>query len=37
MPSIKGKSILIIGGSSGIGLGVANLALAEGVRVAIIS
>ncbi|KAI1421082.1 hypothetical protein F5Y12DRAFT_769894 [Xylaria sp. FL1777] len=37
MPSIKGQSILIIGGSSGIGAGVAKLALGEGVRVSIAS
>ena len=32
MPSIAGQSILIIGGSSGIGFAVAKLALLEGVR-----
>lgn len=32
MPSISGQSILIIGGSSGIGFAVAKLALSEGVR-----
>ncbi|KAL1967360.1 hypothetical protein VTN77DRAFT_3144 [Rasamsonia byssochlamydoides] len=37
MPSISGQSIVIIGGSSGIGFAVAKLALAEGVRVAIVS
>jgi NAD(P)-dependent dehydrogenase (short-subunit alcohol dehydrogenase family) len=37
MPSIKGQSILIIGGSSGIGAAAAQLATAEGVRVAIAS
>jgi NAD(P)-dependent dehydrogenase (short-subunit alcohol dehydrogenase family) len=37
MPSISGQSIVIIGGSSGIGFSVAKLALAEGVRVAIVS
>ena len=37
MPSIRGQSILIIGGSSGIGAAVAKLALAEGVRVSIAS
>lgn len=37
MPSISGQSIVIIGGSSGIGLAVARLALAEGVRVGIVS
>lgn len=37
MPSISGQTVLIIGGSSGIGFGVAKLALAEGMRVAIAS
>jgi NAD(P)-dependent dehydrogenase (short-subunit alcohol dehydrogenase family) len=37
MPSIAGQFILVIGGSSGIGLGVAKLALADGVQVAIAS
>jgi NAD(P)-dependent dehydrogenase (short-subunit alcohol dehydrogenase family) len=37
MPPISGQSILIIGGSSGIGAGVAKLAAAEGVTVAIAS
>jgi NAD(P)-dependent dehydrogenase (short-subunit alcohol dehydrogenase family) len=37
MPSITGQSIVILGGSSGIGLGVAKLALNEGVKVAIVS
>ena len=37
MPSISGQSILVIGGSSGIGFAVAKLALAENVRVAIAS
>ncbi|KAE9374621.1 NAD(P)-binding protein [Stipitochalara longipes BDJ] len=37
MPPIKGQSILIIGGSSGIGAGVAKLAAAESVTVAIAS
>lgn len=37
MPSIKGQSILIIGGSSGIGFAVAQLALEQGVRAAIAS
>lgn len=37
MPPINGQSILVIGGSSGIGAAVAKLALAEGVRVAIAS
>lgn len=35
MPSITGQSILVIGGSSGIGAAVAQLAAAQGVRVAI--
>lgn len=37
MPSITGQSILVIGGSSGIGAAVAQLAAAQGVRVAIAS
>lgn len=37
MPPISNQFILIIGGSSGIGFGVARLALKEGVRVAIVS
>ncbi|KAJ0422362.1 hypothetical protein BJY00DRAFT_322543 [Aspergillus carlsbadensis] len=37
MPSIAGHSILIIGGSSGIGAGVANLALEQGALVSIAS
>lgn len=37
MPSISGQSILIIGGSSGIGFSVAKLALGEKARVAIAS
>jgi NAD(P)-dependent dehydrogenase (short-subunit alcohol dehydrogenase family) len=37
MPSISGQSIIVIGGSAGIGYGVARLALKEGVRVAIVS
>jgi NAD(P)-dependent dehydrogenase (short-subunit alcohol dehydrogenase family) len=37
MPPIAGQSILVIGGSSGIGAAVAKLAAAEGVRVAIAS
>jgi NAD(P)-dependent dehydrogenase (short-subunit alcohol dehydrogenase family) len=37
MPSISSQSILIIGGSAGIGFAVAKLALKEGVRVAIVS
>jgi len=37
MPSIVGQSILVIGGSSGIGAAVAQLAAAEGTRVAIAS
>jgi NAD(P)-dependent dehydrogenase (short-subunit alcohol dehydrogenase family) len=37
MPSIRGQSILIIGGSSGIGAGVAKLAAADGVNISIAS
>jgi NAD(P)-dependent dehydrogenase (short-subunit alcohol dehydrogenase family) len=37
MPSITGQSIVIIGGSAGIGLAVAKLALKEGARVTIVS
>lgn len=37
MPSIKGHTLLVIGGSSGIGFSVAKLALEEGMRVAIAS
>jgi NAD(P)-dependent dehydrogenase (short-subunit alcohol dehydrogenase family) len=37
MPSISSQSVVIIGGSAGIGLAVAKLALKEGVRVAIAS
>jgi NAD(P)-dependent dehydrogenase (short-subunit alcohol dehydrogenase family) len=37
MPSISGKLLLVIGGSSGIGFAVAQQALTEGVRVAIAS
>ena len=37
MPSISGQSILVIGGSSGIGFAVAKLALAENVHVNIAS
>jgi NAD(P)-dependent dehydrogenase (short-subunit alcohol dehydrogenase family) len=37
MPSISGQTLLVIGGSSGMGFAVAKLALAEGVRVAIAS
>lgn len=38
MPPIKGSNILIIGGSSGIGAAVANLAAAEeNVQVSIAS
>jgi NAD(P)-dependent dehydrogenase (short-subunit alcohol dehydrogenase family) len=37
MPPITGQSILVIGGSSGIGAAVAKLAASEGVRVAIAS
>ncbi|KKY32368.1 putative short chain dehydrogenase reductase family [Diaporthe ampelina] len=37
MPSIAGQSILVIGGSSGIGAAVARLAFEQGVRVSIAS
>jgi NAD(P)-dependent dehydrogenase (short-subunit alcohol dehydrogenase family) len=37
MPSIASQSILVIGGSSGIGAAVAKLAAAEGCRVSIAS
>ncbi|KAI7971888.1 hypothetical protein EIK77_007487 [Talaromyces pinophilus] len=37
MPSISGQTLLVIGGTSGIGFGVAKLALSEGMRVAIAS
>jgi NAD(P)-dependent dehydrogenase (short-subunit alcohol dehydrogenase family) len=37
MPPIKGQSILVIGGSSGIGFGIVKLALAENVAVAMAS
>jgi NAD(P)-dependent dehydrogenase (short-subunit alcohol dehydrogenase family) len=37
MPSITGHSIVIIGGSSGIGFAVAKLALTAGARVTIVS
>lgn len=37
MPSVKGHTLLVIGGSSGIGFAVAKLALEEGMRVAIAS
>lgn len=37
MPSISGHSLLVIGGSSGIGFGVAQLALQHGLNVAIAS
>jgi NAD(P)-dependent dehydrogenase (short-subunit alcohol dehydrogenase family) len=37
MPSISGQSILVIGGTSGIGFAVAKLALKEDVRVTIAS
>jgi NAD(P)-dependent dehydrogenase (short-subunit alcohol dehydrogenase family) len=37
MPPLAGKKILIIGGSSGIGFGVAKAALAEGAHVIIAS
>ncbi|KAJ5816552.1 Glucose/ribitol dehydrogenase [Penicillium robsamsonii] len=37
MPSIAGQSLLVIGGSSGIGAAVARLAAEQGVRVSIAS
>ena len=37
MPAINGQTILVIGGSSGIGAAVAKLAVAEGVKVFIAS
>lgn len=37
MPSISGQSILVLGGSSGIGAAVAKLALEQGVHVFIAS
>ncbi|KAK9243377.1 hypothetical protein V1506DRAFT_387201 [Lipomyces tetrasporus] len=37
MPSIAGHSLLVVGGSSGMGYGVAQLALEQGLRVAIAS
>ncbi|KAL3432879.1 NAD(P)-binding protein [Aspergillus tetrazonus] len=37
MPSISGQSLLVIGGSSGIGAAVARLAAEQGVRVCIAS
>jgi NAD(P)-dependent dehydrogenase (short-subunit alcohol dehydrogenase family) len=37
MPTISGQSILVIGGSSGIGAAVARLAAAQGIRVSIAS
>jgi NAD(P)-dependent dehydrogenase (short-subunit alcohol dehydrogenase family) len=37
MPSIPGQSIVVIGGSSGIGRAVAKLAAADGVNIAIVS
>src|ERR1700712_4203610 len=37
MPSIAGQSLLVIGGSSGIGFAVAKLAIADGARVSIAS
>lgn len=37
MPSIAGHSIVVIGGSSGIGFAVAKLALTAGARVTIVS
>lgn len=37
MPSISGQSLLVIGGSSGIGAAVAKLAAEQGVRVSIAS
>lgn len=37
MPSIKGQSVVIIGGSSGIGAAAAKLACVEGLKVTIAS
>ena len=37
MPSIKGQSVVVIGGSSGIGAATAKLACVEGLRVAVAS
>lgn len=37
MPPIKGQTVVIIGGSSGIGAAAAKLACVEGVKVAIAS
>lgn len=37
MPQLAGKHVLIIGGSSGIGFGVARAALAEGAIITIAS
>lgn len=37
MPPIKGQSVIIIGGSSGIGAAAAKLACVEGLKVAIAS
>lgn len=37
MPPIKGQSVVIIGGSSGIGAAAAKLACVEGLKVAIAS
>ena len=37
MPPLAGKHVLVIGGSSGIGFGVACAALAEGARITIAS
>jgi NAD(P)-dependent dehydrogenase (short-subunit alcohol dehydrogenase family) len=36
MPSISGHSILVIGGSSGIGFAVASLALEQGAIVSVV-
>lgn len=37
MPSIKGQSVVIIGGSSGIGAAAAKLACIQGLKVAVAS
>jgi NAD(P)-dependent dehydrogenase (short-subunit alcohol dehydrogenase family) len=37
MPSLSGSKVVIIGGTSGVGLGVAKAALAEGAQVVVAS